>query len=121
VIVAEDDSEMRALLSLQLGRWGYDVAAVGDGLALIQHVQRALAGHEPMPQLVISDVHMPNCDGLVALAALKRMAFAAPIVLITAFGDEELHESARRLGATAILDKPVDLRELKKLATSLVP
>jgi len=70
---------------------------------------------------VISDVVMPHCTGLSALAAIKRMGHTYPFVVITAFGDDHTHNEALRLGAAAVFDKPLGLSELRSMVARLVP
>lgn len=59
---------------------------------------------------------MPWASGLTVLAALRRYDWATPAILITAFGDDETHSEARRLGAAAVFDKPFDMRDLRRAA-----
>lgn len=61
---------------------------------------------------------MPKFDGMDVIEALRLAAVAAPIILITAFGDPATHHRAAELGVWAVLDKPFELRELLSLAQS---
>lgn len=124
-VVAEDDLEMRRLLVDALEREGFSVTGVADGLELLE-LMEALAGppspgNPGLPDLVVSDVVMPHCTGLTALAAIKRLGHTYPFVVITAFGDAHTHAEALRLGAAGVYDKPIDLLELRRLANQLVP
>ena len=124
-VVAEDDLEMRRLLIVALEREGFLVTGVANGLELLEIIDVLAKGptadNPGLPDLVISDVVMPHCTGLSALAAIKRLGHTYPFVVITAFGDEHTHAEAHRLGAAAVFDKPIDLSELRRLATQLVP
>ena len=114
VLLAEDDFEMRALLTTTLVKAGFEVIPVEDGRQLQDYFDRTAPESYPFPRpdVVVTDVRMPTRSGLECLAALRAIDPEIPVILITGFGDEETHESARRLGATAVLDKPFDLDEL---------
>jgi CheY-like chemotaxis protein len=118
VLLVEDHVEMRRLLASVLRADGHQVLEASDGLKALG----PLLGRrgEPEIDLVISDVRMPGCTGLELLAFLRLERPATPVVLITAFGDRDTHAEARRLGATAILDKPFDVRAFRHLVRTLV-
>jgi DNA-binding response OmpR family regulator len=117
VILAEDDPEMRLLLSAALEREGFDVVAVKDGIALMDAIRASLE-ESIEPRLIVTDVSMPRCSGLRAISTLRRMHLEIPTLLITAFGDEETHDQAIRLGA-AILDKPFDIYRFRRIAAGI--
>ena len=62
--------------------------------------------------VIVSDIRMPGVSGLSVLAGLREIEGIPPIILITAFGDEETHAEADRLGAAAVLDKPFEMATL---------
>ncbi|MBU8897936.1 response regulator [Corallococcus sp. H22C18031201] len=113
VLIAEDDTQMRRLMAEALGRHGCDILEARDGRELIEMLVRGRAGVEQVvPDLIITDVRMPGCTGLEVLSRLRRVDWATPVILITAFGDEATHLEARRLGAAFTFDKPFDLDAL---------
>ena len=63
--------------------------------------------------MVISDIRMPGETGLRVFEEVGYGPEIPPVVFLTAFGDEDVHEQAHHLGALAILDKPVDFDELR--------
>lgn len=91
-----------------LRRGGLDVTEARSGRELER--QLAEASHADVPDLLITDVHMPGCSGLDVIEELGSRGF--PIIVITAFGEAHLHERASRLGVDAIFDKPFDLDDL---------
>jgi DNA-binding NtrC family response regulator len=114
IIVADDDPDMRELLAQVLRSDGHEIAEARNGDELFQRLGSFWArGSEP--DLVISDVRMPGCTGLGVLAHMNEDDRFAPVILITGFGDHELHARAITLGAVAVLDKPFDLDELREL------
>ncbi len=112
ILLAEDDGEMREMLSFVLWREGYAVESMPDGASLLQRLEEACTSEAIDWDLVISDIRMPGITGMEVLEYLKARGNLPPLMLITAFGDEQTHELARRLGAVALLDKPFDLQDL---------
>jgi CheY-like chemotaxis protein len=121
ILLAEDDREMRRMLVRMLSRRGCDVHEVPNGKELLGTMTRGLAGVEgAAPDVIISDVRMPGVTGLEALARLRRVDWATPVILITAFGDAATHAEARRLGAACVFDKPFDLDVLCEAVVGLI-
>ena len=115
ILLAEDDPELRRLLAERLRREGFDVREASDGRQLGELLRAATQrrkGAEPSVDLVLSDIRMPGRSGLDVLAELSESRMPVPFVLLTAFGDEHTCAEARRLGAAALIDKPVDLDDL---------
>ncbi len=122
VLIAEDDGDMRALLAVDLRTSGYDVVEVKNGRDLLRAIETGVvAGDRVQPDLIVSDIRMPGSTGLEVLRALRTSDWAMPVILITAFGDPETHEEARRLGAATVLDKPFDLQTLRHAVSDIVP
>ena len=113
VLVAEDDTEMRRLITSTLVANGYDVAEARDGMELLDDIE-ANARHGALDDYaaVVSDIRMPWLSGMDVLAVLQVAAWKIPVILITGFGDAETHAEGRELGAVAVLDKPFDMDEL---------
>lgn len=114
ILLAEDDDEMRALLTLTLARAGYAVVALEDGFELSDYVELTQVCGGPLqpPDVILSDVRMPGRNGLEVLVQAQASGLSCPVILLSSFADEETRETARRLGARAFLDKPVDLELL---------
>jgi DNA-binding NtrC family response regulator len=122
VLLAEDDRELRWLIARTLRQEGLEVVEVHDGLELLDRVGVALLDNLELDSidLIVSDVHMPGWSGLEVLAGLNSAGCRTPVVLITAFGDAEIHAAARRLGAIAVLDKPFQLDDLRTLVVRTI-
>jgi DNA-binding response OmpR family regulator len=106
ILVAEDQADIRDLLLLNLRSAGYDVKAVGDGLAAL-HEQAA----QPR-DLLILDLMMPGKDGLEVCKALRAQGQAMPILMLTAKSTELDRVLGLELGADDYLTKPFSLAEL---------
>jgi two-component system, response regulator PdtaR len=100
VVVAEDEALIRLDLVEMLREEGYDVVGeAGDGEEAIR------LARELRPGLIMMDIKMPGTDGLEAARTIAGERLA-PVVMLTAFSQRELVESARDAGAMAYLVKP---------------
>ncbi|KFE62362.1 response regulator [Hyalangium minutum] len=120
ILLAEDDDAMRNMIQQVLTRAGHTVVPLEDGFELADYVEliRQDTGLGP-PDLILSDVRMPGRTGLEVLAQVRARGLTCPVLLLSAFADEPTREEARRLGAQALLDKPVDMDELKSAVVTL--
>lgn len=114
VLVAEDDDELRWLITRTLRKSGFDVIEARDGSALLERAGDMVLQNQAQSgiDLIVSDIRMPGWSGLDVLAGLKHAEVQIPMVLITAFGDDTTHRQAARLGAVAVVDKPFDMDHL---------
>lgn len=122
VVIAEDDDRMRHLLATTLRRAGFDVTEARDGAELLEclgELHRNSLDGRPV-DLVITDINMPTLTGLDVLTELRWDDWAIPVILITAFGDDETHSEGHRLGAAAVFNKPFELNTLRHAALRLV-
>lgn len=119
ILVAEDDDELRYLITRALRRDGYDVLAAADGAALTAAL-RAVRNHGREPDLVVSDVRMPGMSGLALLRWLRDERCAVRTVLVSAFADHEMLHDAEELGASHVLSKPFDLDDLRTVVMHLL-
>lgn len=107
VVVAEDEALIRLDLAELLAEAGHQVvAAVGDGEKAVA------AAREHRPDLVVMDVKMPRMDGITAAEQIAGDDLA-PVVLLTAFSDDELVARARDAGVMAYVVKPFTLDDLR--------
>jgi CheY-like chemotaxis protein len=119
-LLAEDDREMRLLLSLTFHRNGWNVIECMDGIELMARLAPLLEGENAaVCDLIITDIRMPGMTGMEVVEKLARIQGCPPVIMITAFGNAETHELARQLGVAAILDKPFEIEDLIKTADDL--
>ena len=118
-MIAEDDAELRSLLADTLVEDGCVVRTAADGRELLAMLSAVSRGEMPMPSLIVMDVGMPRCSGMDVLTALRLAEWEVPVVIITGFGDGELHANAGTLGAAIVLDKPFELDTLRELVRIL--
>jgi CheY-like chemotaxis protein len=124
ILLAEDDAEMRELITSELEHAGYEVVPCRDGMQLLDCVSSIRTDDDPLDfDLIVSDIRMPGVDGLSLLEGLRQWAELRPLqmILMTAFGDESIHRRARELGAVAVFDKPFQMVDLLAKVAEILP
>jgi two-component system response regulator HydG len=107
ILVVDDDTAHRTMLRTLVGGWGYAIAEADDGGAAIDMVRQQAY------DLVLMDVRMLKVSGLEALAAIKKLNPAIPVVIMTAYSSVETAVDALKQGARDYLTKPLDFDKLK--------
>jgi len=107
ILVADDEEASREGLKTLLSRWGYEVEDAANGKEA-----RKKAGIF-RPDVVITDLVMPEYDGLELLKALQEEVTFATVIVLTGHGSIETAVSAMKQGAYDYLTKPVDASRLK--------
>lgn len=103
IIVADDDDEMRESLCELLSRLRVTVDAASSGCDL-----GILLATKPRVDLLITDVRMPWLGGLQVASAARNAGLHIPIIVITAFADDEIRSKVDELGTATLLPKPFD-------------
>ena len=108
ILVVEDDKEIRSMLREILGNAGYDVIPAQDGQFAINFLE-----HE-IPDLVISDIMMPNVDGYQVLEYFQKLpaSTTVPFIFLTAKADIGDLRKGMNLGADDYIYKPFRVKEL---------
>jgi two-component system, chemotaxis family, chemotaxis protein CheY len=104
VFIVEDSRTMRSLVRDVLESGGYEVRESPDG-------RQALAAlHSISPDLVITDINMPEMDGITLLREIRKHPELSrtPVLILTTSSDDEVKASARAAGATGWIGKPFD-------------
>ncbi len=114
ILVIEDDEEMRSLLKDFFLEEGFETDSVSNGSEAFRKLVR-----EPF-DLVITDIRMTGLTGLDILPGIKKLQPETPIIVITAFGSEEVHHRAMERGATAYLEKPLHFHELRTMIHKII-
>jgi CheY-like chemotaxis protein len=81
---------------------------------------RRLAEIRPELIVILSDINMPGMDGLELLREVRGLRPELPVLMVTAYGDDERRRRADELGAAAFLTKPVDFDQLKQQLVQLM-
>ena len=107
VLIADDEKNMRWVLSEALAAEGYEVLQASDGKEALTIVD------EQHPDLMVLDHKMPSPDGMEVLRKIRAKGETFPIIMLTAHGNVATAVEAMKAGATEYLTKPFDLGELK--------
>ena len=110
VLVIDDEPLIRWAISETLRQAGHTVNEASDRATALH----ALAT-QPPPDVVLLDYRLPDSHGLRLLADVRRLAPAAAVLMMTAFGEDDVLEAAIALGASCVMDKPVDMHELDRV------
>jgi CheY-like chemotaxis protein len=110
ILIAEDDFTTRTMLQAVLGRWGYEVEAVADGLAAW-----AALGRPDAPRLALLDWTMPGLDGVEVCRRVRALALTEPpyLILLTARTQKGDIVTGLEAGANDYIAKPYDTGELQ--------
>jgi putative nucleotidyltransferase with HDIG domain len=108
LLVVDDEEAVRALWVRVLKRSGYHVDAVNNGMEALQRLQAARY------DVVLTDLQMPQLDGLGLLQVVKSQYPDTNVILITAYASLDTARQALRLGVFDYLTKPLDINELER-------
>jgi DNA-binding NtrC family response regulator len=113
VLVIDDDPAMLDVLRLRLQVWGYDVFLAEDALT------GARMAAQEAPDVILTDVWLPDASGVDLLRALTKADPRIPIILMSAHGSVDLAVESIKQGAVDYLLKPLDYRRLKDLLSTV--
>ncbi len=116
ILIAEDEPDIRDLISFTLQFAGHDVVAVGNGAEALE------AAPGVMPDLILMDVRMPRMTGYEACAAMKLDARIKhiPVVFLSAKGQDAEIQNGLEVGASEYLLKPFAPDELTQRVSELL-
>jgi PAS domain S-box-containing protein len=116
ILVAEDDADLRGVLTTSLTRSGHRVIPARDGAEALAAIERDHV------DLLVLDLVMPNIDGFEVLARLKEIekGRALPVVVVTGTDRSTTELQALRLGANVYLTKPIEAAALTEEVTRLL-
>jgi two-component system response regulator (stage 0 sporulation protein F) len=107
VLVVDDDQAVLSTYKRLLRRSGFTAVTFSNPLQVLENGSAADA------DLLLLDYRMPGLDGLSLLAELRRRECKAPVILVTAYLNEDVIQQARQLGVAKVLQKPVDAPALR--------
>ena len=109
ILVVDDEENAREALSKILTHDGYEVTSAGNGLEALNFLRSNSV------ELIITDLNMPEMNGLMFLRELNRSYPTSKVIMITAYGEVESYLEAITLGAFEYINKPLKYDDLKKV------
>jgi PAS domain S-box-containing protein len=118
ILVVDDDADMREFLPFMLEQYGATVTAVASAIAALTALSQS------QPNLIISDIGMPEMDGYMLMRQIRSLepeqGGTIPAIALTAYAGEIDHQQAIAVGFQQHISKPVDPEELVKAIGSLI-
>jgi DNA-binding NtrC family response regulator len=109
VLIVDDESDLRAIFGDLLTEMGILYDEAGDGVEALYRIK--VQDYDA----ILSDIKMPNMNGIDLMANLKKLSCETPLVVLTGCSELEMVREAMRLGAVDFLDKPCSAEELKSV------
>ena len=118
IMIVDDSPLMRSSLKANLELGGYKVEFAGDGVLALTQLKSGVK-----PDLIITDVNMPNMGGLEFIRNLRTLAGFrfTPVLVLTTESHQEKRDEAKKHGATGWLVKPVSGPDLIKVIKQVLP
>lgn len=107
IMIVEDDAGLRDTLAQYLARVGYSVCAARDGREALERLD------EELPDLILTDINIPDLDGLALLEEVKSRYPQIAVIMMTAFSSIDSAVEAMRRGAEDYLSKPLQLGDVQ--------
>ena len=107
VLIVDDEENTRIGLVKLLSHEGYQVEAVANGFEALEYLSKTKV------ELVITDINMPEMNGLIFLRELSQSYPEIKVIMITAYGGVGTYLETMNLGALEYLHKPIKLADLK--------
>lgn len=109
ILVVDDEENARIGLSRLLAKEGFIVDSVANGYEALSYLQ------QQQVNLVVTDINMPEMNGIAFLRELNKSYPNTNVIMITAYGGVESYIEAMNLGAFEYINKPVKIEELKSI------
>ena len=109
ILVVDDEENARIGLSRLLAQEGYIVDSVSNGFEALNYLRQQEV------DLIITDINMPEMNGIVFLKELNKSFPRSNVIMITAYGGVESYIESMNQGAFEYLNKPVKVDELKSI------
>ncbi|MFB4163337.1 response regulator [Alteribacillus sp. JSM 102045] len=110
ILIVDDQYGIRVLLREVLVKDGYEVYQASNGVQALEFMEKE------NPDLLLLDMKIPGMDGIEILKERKKRQLApdAEIILMTAYGELNLINDAKELGASSYLSKPFDIDQVRQ-------
>jgi len=115
ILIVDDEPDVADLFrqrfrrEVRQGQYVLHFAASGE-----EALEKLADGVRPQLMVILSDINMPGMDGLTLLREVKQRWSHLPVIMVTAYGDDERRRQASAYGAAEFVSKPVDFDRLKQ-------
>lgn len=120
IFLGEADDELRAEIAATLRRDGHDVVECSDGATLFVELEDRLSRPGARRSLVIAQARLPGLSALRILHSLRQLDIQIPMILMTRLQEPTLHDLAEKAGASAVLQKPIKMDELRRAVATVL-
>ena len=115
ILIVDDEPDVAILFRQQFRREAREgVYVLHYAVSAAEALERLAGDIEPQLIVILSDINMPGMDGLSLLREIKKRFPGLPVMMLTAYGDEERRCCATEYGAAEFVTKPVDFDFLKE-------
>lgn len=108
ILVVDDEKDTCLLLNQVLEREGYIVDSANSGVEALNILKKKKIN------LVITDLNMPEMDGLTLIREARKLKTKAKFIMMTAYGEIETYLDAINMGAFDYLNKPMEISDIRK-------
>jgi CheY-like chemotaxis protein len=114
ILVVDDEPDVADLFRQQFRKELRDSRFIMEfALSATEALERVRAAEAAKLILILSDINMPGMSGLDMLSRARQARPEVPVIVITAYGDDETRRKAAEAGAAGLFTKPIDFPELR--------
>ncbi len=118
VLLIDDEASLRRSVSVGLMQQGYQTEPCENGIKALQTLEMFKRKNIPLDYAIV-DIKLPDIDGLKLLKVIKFNYPNLPVIMITGYGSEAMHEEATSQHADAYLEKPFSMDDLAKVLSGI--
>jgi DNA-binding response OmpR family regulator len=118
ILIVDDDPGIQNALRANLSAAGHRTGVAGNGLHALQSIESSLTESEPY-DLLLTDLRLPGLSGVELIRDCRQLQPDLPVILMTAYGSEELRKKVSGLGKCEYLEKPFTLENLQRAIEEL--
>ena len=119
ILVVDDDPVLRAMLEAAFQEIGLEIILAENG-ARAMDTLLGLKSRAELPDVVVTDIQMPEMSGLELLERMAERSIQVPAIAMTAVGDKEMVVKLLRLGVEEFVDKPFVMKDMQERATEIL-
>lgn len=115
ILIVDDQFGIRILLNEVMVREGYETYQAANGVQALEIVQNHA------PDLILLDMKIPGMDGIEILKRVKKIDPDIRVIIMTAYGELDMIQEAKELGAITHFAKPFDIDDIRKAVRDYLP